>query len=132
MILLQKAGAEPSKHSHDPQLIFAVCITGTGIKYDLFDSSFAAYSSSSFISAPEIAVDNDGVDSLSIIQVLVPYESRYYFFDRLFHQRAKGRVFAVCPFAFLKNSQETMLGVEVGPGFRVVVGLFCVAAASCT
>ena len=33
-------------------------------------------------------------------------------------------------FAFLEDGEETMLGVKVGPGFRVVIGLFCVAAAS--
>ena len=108
-----------------------MCIAGTRIKNDIFDGPFTAYSSSSFIPAPQIAVDNDRGDSLAIIQVLVPYESRYYLFNSLFYQRAKGRIFAVCAFAFLEDSQETMLGVEVGPGFRIVVGLFCVAAAGC-
>ena len=129
MIFLEKTSSEASKHPHDPQFVFAMCIASTGIKHDVFDSPFAAYSSSAFISAPQISVDNDGGDALAIVQMLISNESRYHLFDCLFHQRAKGRIFAICAFAFLEDGQETILGVEVGPGLGVVVGLFGVAAA---
>ena len=129
MIFLQKASGEASKHPHDPQFVFAMCIARTGIKHDVFDSPFAAYSSSSFISTPQISVDNDGGDALAIVQMLIPNKSRYYLFDCLFYQRAEGRIFAICAFAFLEDGQETILGVEVSPRLRVVVGLFGVAAA---
>ena len=75
-------------------------------------------------------MDDDGGDALAIVQVLVPNESRYHLFDCLFHQRAKGRIFAICALAFLEDGQETILGVKVRPGFRIVVGLFGVTAAS--
>ena len=129
MILLQKASGEASKHPHDPQFVFTMCIASTGIKDHVFDSPFAAYSSSAFISAPQISVDNDGGNTLAIVQMLIPNESRYYLFNRLFYQRAKGRIFAICAFAFLEDGQETILGVKVSPGFRIIVGLFGVAAA---
>ena len=130
MILLQKASSEASKHPHDPQFIFTMCIASTGIKHHVLDSHFAAYSSSAFISAPQISVDNDGGDAPAIVQMLIPNKSRYYLFDCLFYQRAKGRILAVCAFAFLEDGQETISGVKVSPGLRVVVGLFGVAAAS--
>ena len=129
MILLQKVSRETTKHPHDPQFVFTMCIASTGIKHHVFDSPFAAYSSSAFIPAPQISMDNDGGNTFAIVQMLVPNESGYYLLDCLFYQRAKSRVFAISAFAFLEDGQETILGVEVGPRFRVVVGLFCVAAA---
>ena len=129
MILLQKVSSEASKHPHDPQFVLAMCIASTRIKHHVLDSPFTTYSSSAFVSTPQISVDNDGGDALAIVQMLIADKSRYNLFNRLFYQRAKGRILAVCAFAFLEDGQETISGVEVSPGFRVVVGLFGIAAA---
>ena len=67
MIVFQKASPESTKHPHDAQLVFTMCIASTRIKNDVLDSPFAAYSSSSFVSTPQIAVNNDGGDSLAIV-----------------------------------------------------------------
>ena len=130
MILFQKVSSEASKHPHDAQFIFAMCIASARIKHHVLDSPFAAYSSSAFISTPQISVNNDRGDALAIVQMLIADKPRYYLFDCLFYQRAKGRILAVCSFAFLEDGKETISGVEVSPGFCVVVGLFGIAAAS--
>lgn len=59
-------------------------IAGTRIEHDVFHSPCPTYSPSSFIPAPQIAVDHNGGDSLAVVQMFVPYESRYYFFNCLF------------------------------------------------
>ena len=74
-------------------------------------------------------MNNDRGDALAIVQMLIAEKSRYYLFDCLFYQRAKVRILAVCAFAFLEDGQETISGVKVSPGIRVVVGLFGIAAA---
>ena len=88
MILLEKAAREASKHPHDAQFVFAMCIASAGIKYHVLDSPFATYSASAFISAPQVSVDNDGGDALTIVQMVISNKSRYDLFDCLFYQRA--------------------------------------------
>lgn len=130
MILLQEASPKAPKHPHYSQLIFTVCIACTWIIYYIFDSPFSTYPSSSLIAAPEVAVHDYGCDSLPVLQVMVSYEPWHCLCDCFFYQRAKGKVLAVCTFAFLEDGQETMVGVEVRPAFGVVIWLFRVAAAS--
>ena len=69
MVLFHKTSPKTSKHPHNPQLIFAMGIASARIKDDVFDSTFASYSSSALVSAPQVAVDNDWGDTLPVIQV---------------------------------------------------------------
>ena len=85
MVLFHKTSPKASKHPHNPQLIFAMGIASARIKDDVFDSTFASYSSSALVSAPQIAVDNDGGDTLPVIQVLFSYESGYCFCGCFFY-----------------------------------------------
>ena len=85
MIFFQKASLKAPKHSHNPQLVLIMGIAGARVKYNILDSALAAYPSSPLVSAPQIAVDDDGGNSLPIVYVMIPYEPWHYLCGRLFY-----------------------------------------------